>query len=207
MSDLITALGPTLVHVTPASNLPLIRQYGLMPAAQLAARADQDASDIMLRKDRRVVQTDFGRCTLNHQKPIVHGTVKQGQSLDGISREDWARQLDERVFFWPGNKGHDFAKSIASDTATATINISTARFLERFAGQIDLAPINTGNFRQGGANTLRGDWIYVPATDGYQSFRKNRQARGLVKTPDVVKEISLRGAISADDLADLRVDL
>lgn len=205
-TDIAALLGPTLIHVTAAGNLPSIAVRGLRPAADLAQCAALHQDDIILRKDRRMLQTNFGICTLNHQRPIVHGTTKQGQSLDQISPHDWARQLDRRVFFWPSRLGQKFTQSIAADTAIAVITIDTGRFLDRFGDQIDLCPINSGNFRQGGAHTLRGPWIYVPARLGRHAFRINRQRRGLVKNADSVKEVSLCGTISADDLAYVRGD-
>ncbi|MEL6840064.1 MAG: hypothetical protein AAFP85_12285 [Pseudomonadota bacterium] len=205
MDDLIAHIGETVIHVTAASNLPLIEKHGLLPAATLARRANVRPNDILLRKDRRVLQTDFGTAMLNHQKPIVHGSPKAGQNLDGISLRDWIRQLDERVFFWPEKRGADFAASIAADTPIVFLTLSTRRLLAAFPDHIDLAPINSGNFRQGGAYALRGPWVYVPAKAGLRSFQTSRRERGLVKSLDPVREISLRCAIDAVTLRSLRV--
>ena len=65
------------------------------------------------------------------------------------------------------------------------------------ADRLDLCPINSGNFTQGGARARRGDWIYVPASADIDTFRHNRLRRGLVRSPDAVREVSVRGALPA----------
>ena len=81
--------------------------------------------------------------------------------------------------------------------------IDTRKLLTDHMDRLDVCPINSGNFRQGGANTLRGDWIYTPIRQGLDTFRSNRQRRGLKHTADSVKEVSLRGGLTAAALRDV----
>ncbi|MEL6639877.1 MAG: hypothetical protein AAFP98_00960 [Pseudomonadota bacterium] len=184
-----------MVHVTAASNVPLIMEHGLMPAATLAELAGVTPDRLAMRHVRRKIAPPFGMCVLNHQKPILDAGDAPERTLDGYTGLEWAAQLDQRVFFAPAKQLDDFKASVAKDLPIAEITVSTEGLLEACGDEIELAPINTGNFRQGGAHAARGDWIYVPATAGLPAFRKNRAARGLVKTPDSVKEISMRGTV------------
>ncbi|MEM8654639.1 MAG: hypothetical protein AAGF36_07815 [Pseudomonadota bacterium] len=114
-------------------------------------------------------------------------------------------QLDARVFFWPERRGQAFAKSIQRDLDISVLWLDTAKFAEALGQYIDLSPINSGNFTQGGAHARRGDWLYVPLTAGLDTFRQNRLKRGLKNTPDTVAELSLRRPIAPDLLRTLLI--
>ncbi|WP_299965601.1 hypothetical protein [uncultured Roseobacter sp.] len=144
-----------------------------------------------------------GRATLNHQLPIVHGLNAAHRMIEDMSPAAWARQLDQRVFFWPAKKGAAFAASIARDRTIDTLWLDAQAFADAFAPQIDLCALNSGNFTQGGAHALRGLWIYRPLTEGIDAFRHFRRRRGLKKSADAVGEVSLRGSIPADMLRHL----
>lgn len=204
-TDAIKHIGSTLVHVTAASNLASIAEYGLLPAASLATSVSATPPDIALRKSRQQIAASFGTCTLNHQKPIVQAGDAPERMLEGHSRLSWANMLDARVFFSPMSNHQGFTASLARDLEMAEITISTEKLFDALPDLIDLAPINTGNFRQGGANAVRGDWIYVPLTAGWTAFRHNRRDRGLVQNADTVREVSLRGPIPPDILSAIRL--
>ena len=202
MIDAITkAVGDRLAHVTAASNLPSIHSNGLLPAAQLAANAHMHPNDIALRSARMSV----GSATLNHQRPILHGIKAAARVLDGYTPESWAHQLDTRVFLWPKRKGTAFAKSIKRDIDITVLWFDTAALVAALGDHMDLSPINSGNFTQGGAHARRGDWLYVPLRAGLDSFRQNRMRRGFKNTPDTVTEISLRCPIAPDLLRTLLI--
>ncbi|KNG92376.1 DUF7002 family protein [Pseudaestuariivita atlantica] len=198
----IKAVGTRLAHVTAASNVALIRKQGLHPAAALARAAKVDPATLALRRTRMELS---GGAVLNHQLPIVHGLRAAHREIEGYSPEEWAEQLDSRVFFWPARKGADFAKSIARDVPIATLWFDAGAFYRAHADRIDLAPGNSGNFLQGGSHMRRGDWFYVPATR-MADFSRNRARQGINKGGDIVKEVSLRGSLSVAELNDLIVD-
>ena len=199
--DFAKAVGGTLAHVTAARNLPAIERDGLRSAEALARRAELSADDIILRKVRQRV----GEATLNHQLPILHGITAAARVLDGHTPASWAAQLDRRIFFWPISKLAKFRDSIQRDFDTDVIHIDALAFAETFFDHIDLCALNSGNFTQGGAHAVRGDWIYSPLTAGLPAFRNLRRDRGLVKTTDTIKEVSLRCPVPAETLAALRV--
>jgi hypothetical protein len=197
--DFAKAVGGQIAHVTASSNLPCIRALGLRSAAASAHAAGVAPESILLRDTRQQV----GDATLNHQKPILHGINAANRIVEGHTAESWAAQLDERIFFWPRAKGEAFSKSVAKDLAIDTIWFDAEKFADALDDDIDLCALNSGNFVQGGTHAQRGDWIYTPLRDGLDAFRNNRVDRGLVKTRDKVKEVSLRSAIPPDLLQEL----
>jgi len=196
-ADFISAVGPRLLHCTAQTNLEGIRAFGLLPAAALARLAGQDPCDLVLRAQRSVLRLNDGKSAqLNHQLPILRGRAAADRIVEGYSAAAWAAQLDRRVFFWPERAGRRFVESVARDSAVALIWVPSGVLFDLVAGALDLSPINSGNFRQGGAQAARGDWLDVPATAGRAAFRENRMRRGLKATPDKVCEVSLPGGLS-----------
>ena len=174
---------------------------GLRSAAASVRHAGGEPDDIVLRSTRQKV----GVTTLNHQLPILHGLNAANRVVEGHTAQTWAHQLDRRIFFWPRSKGEAFAKSVQRDVKTKTIWLDAASFADAFMDHIDLCAINSGNFLQGGANALRGDWIYRPLSEGLPAFRIARQNRGLIKGKDAINEVSLRCAIPPDILRGLQI--
>ena len=109
--------------------------------------------------------------------------------------------------FGQRKKGQRFAASIRRDLPIAVLWLDTVGLAKAVFTELDLAPINTGNFTQGGAHSLRGDWIYVPLSKGLEAFRENRRKRLGMNSRDTVAEISLRRPIEPDMLNALIVDV
>jgi hypothetical protein len=186
------AVGAQVIHCTARANLAGIAQHGLLSPHDLALLGGHDPQGIGLRQDRGQLDLGEGLCaTLNHQRPILEGLGAANTVVDGHDAASWAAQLDRRIFLWPGRRGRDFANSIARDIDVAVLWLDSMALYQALGGDIWLSPINSGNFRQGGARARRGDWLYVRASDGMDTFRTNRQRRGLVKSTDQVRELSL----------------
>lgn len=192
-------VGPHLLHVTPKSNEAGIRKAGLLPAADLARQAGKDPATLILRKERRRLETPHGPVELNHQLPLLAGSAHVDSFLDGFTLESWAAQLDERVFLWPTRREEAFADSIEGEVAVFTLD--SIGFFEAFGPQISLSPINSGHARRRPAK--RGSWLYVPASAPVRTLRENRSRRGLIVGRDTVVEVSVTCPISAETLADL----
>jgi hypothetical protein len=206
IADFRRIAGNRVAHVTAAENLPGILARGLWPAADLARKSGLSEEALPLRDHRMVIGDGAERARLNHQKPILHGLTAANRTVDGHDAASWAAALDRRVYLWPEKRGKDFRDSIGRDLPLVVLWLDAGALAEALFDQIDLAPINTGNFTQGGAHARRGDWIYVPLSQGLEAFRENRRERLGLKTPDRVAEISLRQGIAPDLLADLIVD-
>lgn len=199
--SLLAHLGPRVAHVTAAENLPGIEAHGLLPPAEIARRAGRDPGEIALRRERLLLHLGAHPARLNHQKPILHGRRAADTIVEDHDARSWAEALDERVFFWPGRSLRGaFLESVRRDLDVAILWLDTATLFARAADRLALSPINSGNFVQGGAHAVRGNWLFVPATAGLGAFRDNRRTRGLVKARDAVREISLSGGLAAAPL-------
>jgi len=85
-------LRPTLWHLTHRQNLDLIRESRFLKAAELLTSANLDSP----RRTRQVIP---GIPVVRDQKPLCENCM----ALQGdLSFADWLRELNRRVFFWPG---------------------------------------------------------------------------------------------------------
>ncbi len=188
------AVGGRLAHVTARSNLPGIHANGLMCAEALARRARIDPATLALRRTREKV----GPALLNHQLPIVHGIKSAQMVLERHDPRTWAAQLDTRVFLWSHRRVAKFAASFHRHVDTAILWIDPARLAAEMWDHIDLSPLNSGSFEQGASKAVRGDWLYVPLSQGLEAFRTNRIVRGHATNRDTVAEVSLRAPLAPD---------
>ena len=179
-------------------SVPFIERRGLLPPAELARRAGIDLEEVLLRRHRLELALPDGPAVLNHQGPLLMGRNKD--FIDGGDVRGWARQLDERVFLWPGGARKTF---VASVEGAVPITLDAGPLYDRIGERIDLSPINSGQASR--RPIRRGPWLYVPATAGAETFRENRRGRGLVRSPDNVTEVSVRGGIDAATLAACRI--
>ncbi|MEM9911942.1 MAG: hypothetical protein AAF922_14275 [Pseudomonadota bacterium] len=193
--DILDLLGPELVHVTAKSNVESIVSRGLRSAADLAAEAGFSTEKLLLRRSRLRV----GKATLTHQRPLASYYDTAEGLLTGHTPESWAAQLDRRVFFWHAREASAFSKSIARDLPVARLWFNTGILIDALAPWLDICPLNSGSFRQGGGGKPRGDWIYVPVTRSAGDYRMNRQRHIQTKTRDTkIREISCRISIPPD---------
>jgi hypothetical protein len=205
-ADFAEAVGGSLAHVTAASNLPGIKSEGLRSARDLAEAAGVALSDLELRSNRLAV----GKALLNHQKPFRAGLRAASNVLDGHTPKTWSAQLDQRIFFWPDGAQDRFQASIDADVPTTVIRIDALAFAEAVEDHIDLCALNSGSFRQISADParktgVRGDWIYRPLSEGIGAFRSYRRNKGLVKSLDCIREVSLRCPLPPGVLDALRL--
>lgn len=191
-SDFLYAVGDTLTHFTPAQNMDGIRALGLMPPATLARLGGVDPARLVLRH-RPVEFTALGHpVRLNHQRPLLMGRGKDALFLEDHTLESWSAQLDTRVFLWRGQQGDAFARSLPDGTKRLDLDAGT--LFDALEAHIFMSPINSGNAARRPAK--RGDWLYVPAGGKRHLLRENRKRRGLVRSYDTVKEISLTCTIA-----------
>ena len=190
-------VGGTLRHLTLKTNLPGIRQNGLLRASTLKGAAKEVSPPPCPRSEPCTFEFGGLPVTLNHQKPLLAGRISEADFLDGHCLESWAIDLDHRLFFWPGGRGADFSSSLTDRGTVIALECDATAFFDLHAASLDLAPINTGSAIRSASK--RGDWIYVPVTASIDEFRENRRARGLVKGRDSVVEVSLRCDIIPKD--------
>lgn len=185
--------------MTATENLPCIAALGLLPVAELARRAGYDPNKLLLRSGRTKLSIGDRTVTLNHQMPLRAGRHSTKTWLEnGLGLEDWARQLDARIFLWPTAKATEFKKSIASDIPVSLCSLSTRELIKRMPDAVWVSPINSGNAKRRPAP--RGAWLYVSAMDDWNAFADNRRKRGLVSARDNIVEVSLSGPLEPEDL-------
>lgn len=206
MDALIRAIGPRVAHCTASENMRGIETHGLQSAAALATRLRHPAATIALRNERLRLVLDGETARLNHQRPILYGLEAANRIVEGHDAQSWAEQLDRRIFFWPERRGKAFMASVKRDVPITVLWLDTRGLIERYADHLWLSPLNSGNFTQGGAHAVRGDWLYVPITAGIETFRENRRKRGLKSTKDSIVEISLTCPLPVASLKALRND-
>jgi hypothetical protein len=198
--DFISLVGPRVWHVTAAENLPGIDALGMLRPSTLAKRAR--CGGLALREERLKLDLGAHTARLNNQMALRAGANSAAKFLDSHTMESWSAQLDSRIFLWPDGEGAAFDKS-HGDIPVARFAIDSVKLFNLLPSSIDLAPINTGSAKRRPAP--RGDWIYVAATKSSEDFRMNRVRRGLTKSPDAVKEISIRVDITPDLMRQLRL--
>lgn len=184
--------GPVLWHLTPRFNLPGILRHGILRAAKLCEMAEEDPAVLRLREAPVTLRLERERARISDQRALLAG---EGRAfLEGHTLASWGAQLDRRVFLWPGSE----VEGAAAEGDVVRIAVDAARLYRAFAAEIDLAPINTASALI--RPSARGDWIYVPATEAAR-FPAARIERGLVKAPDRVVEVSLRGDLTLPRLS------
>ena len=201
--DFIRLVGPSLFHVTLASNLSGITARGLLRPAEGARQAGFPPETVALRREPETIVAAEGPMTLNHQRPLLAGRDQAGDFLSSGTLKAWAMQLDERVFFWPRQMRKAYMDSLGDRAPLAVLELDAGGLFDIYADHLDLAPINSGAALRRPAR--RGPWIYVPAHATVEAFRTNRMTRGLVKSRDTVAEVSLRCDISGPQLSVLLV--
>lgn len=193
-SDLV---GGELRHVTLRTNLPGIRQNGLLRASTLIEKATDLNSLPCPRSEAFTFKVAGTPATLNHQKPLLAGRAQVTDFLNGHCLETWSQKLDQRLFFWPSDRGSDFASSLTDRGQISILKCGAGALFDLYAPWLDLAPINTGSATRRPAR--RGDWIYVPVSASVNQFRENRLVKKLVTGRDSVIEVSLRCDIPPDE--------
>src|ERR1700733_6242273 len=91
---------PYLFHLTDASNLPHIKQSGVLVSAAVLFR-ESNRTDLLTIRRRQ------------HHEVVVNGVILRGRDQAplhkgnlalpvGYAFESFVASLNERVFFWPG---------------------------------------------------------------------------------------------------------
>ncbi|QDC09959.1 hypothetical protein FHY55_12210 [Oceanicola sp. D3] len=187
--EFVEHVGPQLVHLTMRSNVPGINAGGLIRAAEIARRAGIDPRSLRLRKERTEIQLDNRVIKLNHQRPLIAGAKQAETFLDRHTLESWSDVLNSRLFFWPTDGGSSFADSLKAEAGIVEVRLDSRRFFDAFAPDIDLSPINSGSATR--RASVRGDWLFVPVSEGWDAFAENRRKRGHAGRRDSVAEVSI----------------
>lgn len=179
-----------------------IRRHGLLTASDAVARVDwrlpldlrPTALPLTLPDDTKIFLTDNSPLSLDKLARVLD---------DGLTPADWLARLNARVFFWPdprlGAANLKARQRFGYDSEWQVYN--TKRLLEPVWPRAEIAPINTGATLF--ANPARRGLSTFAPLDGldFTAWRRRR----CLRTPDKIKEVTVRGSIShaGDALVDV----
>jgi hypothetical protein len=136
---------PRLYHLTFASNLPSIREHGLLSPQALADRYSFSPEEraAVLDHRRRCIQQLHG-ITLRDQLAAQESKMKS--CLVGITVPEWITLLNSKIFFFVSKqKAALFAESYAAYD-NLLLEVDTAALLATHAEYASLCRINSGSF-------------------------------------------------------------
>ena len=127
-----------------------------------------------------------GRAFLTDNAPLSEKALA-GCLEDGLSPQDWLSMLNERVFFWPDERGpRELAKArLNRERERIILVLDTLRLVRQHFEKVELTAINTGATIMRPAP--RGLSSFVPlARHSYKEFRNLRRKNGPLKEVVVV---------------------
>ena len=200
---------PRLFHQTAPGAWPLIRENGLLSAAELVRRAGADVDELTrARRPAGVsLQTEFGPATINDNIPLSERALERCLD-DGLSPADWCAMLAERVFFWTSEAGLARLRGARTNRhrPRLVLVVDTLSLARAHAERIELSPINSGSTIRKPAR--RGLHTFAPMRDfaDYLDWAEQRMRLGLVSSRDTVREVTVRGGVPdiADHVLDVR---
>jgi hypothetical protein len=184
---------PWLYHVTPATNVPSIREV-----RQLHCAGHWLGRDPRWR-ERRSKDTRIGAVTLVDQARLFERNVALAP---GFEFGDLVALLNAHVFFWPGDArgpiryGQSYVERYR-DAARAIIRVSTNTLLEHASSSPAFCRFNSGAGRcSGGRRSPRGPDTFIPAAEFDRAPSKVVEVvfRGVVRLPDETRWRTLDGA-------------
>ena len=154
------SLPSTLYHLTQIENWPSIEQHGLLSTQALLAVAglsgkEREYVEHRHRAERVVLPNGV---IISDQKPMPPKALKP--CLHDVTPEQWYALLNSKVFFWLDTERLSRLRRVYRSIPQILISINTEQLLARYAEQIALTPINTGNARRQPAQ--RGLCTFVP---------------------------------------------
>jgi hypothetical protein len=150
LRDLVETF-PRLYHVAVAGSWPSISRLGLLSTTALLDRfeivGDQRRALESTRRPASVTisHPTHGQALIRDQIPIREAVL--ARRLEGMSVDEWLRELNRRVFFWL-----DDARVLRLLSAVAyrhhrhdVLVVDTASLLAAHEERVTLSPINTGS--------------------------------------------------------------
>jgi hypothetical protein len=144
---------PVLYHMASWGSWPMIQKYGLLSSSKLIdlfevpePRRTQLLST-QRKKSELLSHPVHGTAALRDQKPLSAKNL--ARCLRDCDPASWYRILNERVFFWLDRERLITlmsAKEYVGKDHTI-LQIDSSDIVERYADQIELAHMNTGNTR------------------------------------------------------------
>ena len=149
-----------IYHMAEAANWPSIREYGLLPATDLIARAgligaDRDILERAQRPDHTVLPKG---AEIRDQKPMPTSALRA--CLVGLTPADWCALINARVFFWFDPDRLNRQRAACGSRPQVVLTFDAPALVAAYEDMVALTPINTGNARR--APARRSAATFVP---------------------------------------------
>lgn len=155
-----TPLPRCIYHLADAANWLSIQQYGLLStSALLDLSGVQGREREQIEQQHRAQQVTLVNGTIiRDQKPMPPTTLER--CLHGMTPQEWYALLNARVFFWLDIGRLNRMLKANHKRPQVVMVLDTEQLLAKYAEQVALTPMNTGNARRRPA--LRGRQTFVP---------------------------------------------
>lgn len=184
---------PRLFHLTHPSALEGIRRRGLWPTSRLLDLFEvADEPRAALERRRRpgshsLAHPDHGAALLTDNLPLSEVWLNRILD-DGLTPGDWLAMLNRRVFFWVDETRASKLRNAREyrERPRPMLVFDTAGLASRYAGAIEIAPINTGATQH--QPPRRGLSTFSPLLEtDYGAWRRSRGRQ----TPDRIVEVTV----------------
>jgi hypothetical protein len=145
-------LYPRLYHMAEADAWAGIRVRGLLSVSAILDLSDighenRSRLEIEQRLKKEVISLrNTGDIVLRDQKPMPRSQLLVALR-DGITPEEWYRTINSKVFFWVSHARLECLLNARSYRLQEhdVLTVDSAPFIRRYANQIRLSPMNSGN--------------------------------------------------------------
>jgi hypothetical protein len=212
----ISGLFPRVYHMAQLDSWNSIRRHGLLSTSGLLdlfeiAGAERERIESRHRIESIPIWHPIhGSAVIRDQKPMSDDGLSRAL-LDGLTPQQWYRDLNSRVFFWLTEDRLNTllnAKAYRRERHTV-LTINTMLLLDRHAGRTSLSPINSGCTKPFPHPRGRATFLRLPQYP-FGEWRKKRPLKDSVvelavdyAVPDVrelVIEVKESGGGSPDSL-------
>jgi hypothetical protein len=183
---------PRLYHMAALGSWDSVRRHGLLSTSALLDLFEIEGNqrteiEAQRRPESRVIEhPEHGRAVVRDQKPMSESALRK--RLVGIQPEQWYRELNSKVLFWPtAQRLHGLLTARAYHRQAHTVLVvDTKRLFERHLDRVRLSPLNSGST------------VYNPQKRGSDTFRsltdfpfEERRRRGLQPVTEVAVQEGL----------------
>lgn len=172
---------PVLYHRSPSVNAAGISRHGLLSVTALlqlyavgakrAAAIERDRAKVGILVKPPNEHPDWPPILIGDQHQI--NPAQMAAALDGVTPEEWRKELNARVFFWPTVERLAVHQKAYAAMPSVLYEIDSAKLLTRHGERLRVARINTGFFRRTPA--MRSRATYQRLAD-FRHDAKNRIA-------------------------------
>jgi hypothetical protein len=154
-------------HMAEATNWPSIERLGLLPAAELIARAGlSGAEHDRLERSQRPVHTVLpSGVAIRDQRPMPATALRA--CLVGLDPADWYALVNARVFFWLDPARLNRQRAACRERPQVVLTLDAAGLVAAYGDRAAVSPINSGNARRRPAR--RGTATFVPYAEWVES--------------------------------------